>query len=399
MATLAVLSLSAAAGGTFAAPSYAQTETSQLTPIAFQGLQTANCSSLWTWNGLPGERSADASPGFNPCVGVAAGTSPSEVALADGETFIAFQGTNGDLFTWGGYPGGTGTTIDRHLGMMQGTSPSIAVLANGAATVAFQGNNGVLWTWVGNPFSIGAGGPTPVAMAPNTSPSEVVDTLNFVHIAVQGTNGDLWTWVGDGSPPGGTNVGIDQHLGMMPGTSPSITSFPATQTGGCCTYAFAFQANTGILWTDVNGVGVNLRLPMAAGTSPSITTVAGGGGDEIAFQANYGNLATWGSNSGLSSGVERNTGLHMASGTSPSITALADGSAAVAIQAKNGVLWSWYGVAGTTGIGAASGCASACPGGGLAMASATSPSIAAAILPPQGLSLTAKGNVLAQLRK
>ncbi|MGO9901550.1 MAG: hypothetical protein ACLP0J_18125 [Solirubrobacteraceae bacterium] len=33
------------------------------------------------------------------------------------------------------------------------------------------------------------------------------------------------------------------------------------------------------------------------------------------------------------------------------------------------------------------------------MASATSPSIVAAILPPQGLSLTAKGNVLAQLRK
>ncbi|MGO9901551.1 MAG: hypothetical protein ACLP0J_18130 [Solirubrobacteraceae bacterium] len=101
--------------------------------------------------------------------------------------------------------------------------------------MALQGNNGVLWTWVGNPFSIGGGGPTPVAMAPNTSPSEVVDTLGFVHIAVQGTNGDLWTWVGDGSgfggtnpSPGGTNGGIDQHLGMMPGTSPSITSFPAT---------------------------------------------------------------------------------------------------------------------------------------------------------------------------
>ncbi len=108
---LAVLSLSAAVRGTFAAPPYAQTETSQLTPIAFQGPQTANCSSLWTWNGLPSERSADASPGFDPCVGVAAGTSPSEVALANGETFIAFQGTNGDLFTWGGNPGGTGTTI------------------------------------------------------------------------------------------------------------------------------------------------------------------------------------------------------------------------------------------------------------------------------------------------
>ena len=48
LTTLAVLSLSAAVGGTFAAPSYAVPAPTQLTPIAFRSPQTANCSSLWT---------------------------------------------------------------------------------------------------------------------------------------------------------------------------------------------------------------------------------------------------------------------------------------------------------------------------------------------------------------
>ncbi|MGO9977538.1 MAG: hypothetical protein ACLP01_33045, partial [Solirubrobacteraceae bacterium] len=153
LTALAVLSLSAAVGGTLAAPSYAQPAPSQTTPIAFQGPPNANCPlSLWTWKGLPSESSSDASPGFSPsCFGVASGTSPSEVALANGETAIAFQGTNGDLVTWIGYPGRTGTAVDQDLGMAQGTSPSITVMANGEDAVAFQANNGVLWTWTGNP--------------------------------------------------------------------------------------------------------------------------------------------------------------------------------------------------------------------------------------------------------
>jgi Papain family cysteine protease len=73
----------------------------------------------------------------------------------------------------------------------------------------------------------------------------------------------------------------------------------------------AFQANTGNLWT-TGPVGTrDLGLGMMAGTSPSITVARGG--DTVAFQANTGNLWTTGPDG------THDHGLGMMVGTSPSL--------------------------------------------------------------------------------
>jgi hypothetical protein len=199
--------------------------------------------------------------------------------------------------------------------------------------------------------------------------------------------------------PNGTAVSTG--LAMASDTSPSIVIFDGTLA------VVAFQASNGILfdWEGdpaTVGVGASTGVGMAGGTSPSVTNGVTGGAAAIAFQANNGVMSTWIGNTGGAGGAQvLQTGLGMASGTSPSIAALASGEAAVAFQANNGALWTWIGDAGTVGFGASSGCLSgvnACVGGGLAMAIGSSPSIGADIA-PHGFSLTAQGNILAQLRK
>jgi hypothetical protein len=70
----------------------------------------------------------------------------------------------------------------------------------------------------------------------------------------------LWV-VGAKGDPGNT------HLGMMPGTSPSIAALPG---GG---WQAAFQANTGNLWVvGAKGDPGDTHLGMRPGTSPSITS-------------------------------------------------------------------------------------------------------------------------------
>jgi hypothetical protein len=70
----------------------------------------------------------------------------------------------------------------------------------------------------------------------------------------------------------------------------------------------------------------------SAGTSPSITALSGGG-YEMAFQANTGDLVS------IGSAGNRNWGFGMMSGTSPAITAVG-GSYEMAFQANTGSLWS-----------------------------------------------------------
>ena len=404
LSALTVLSVSAAIGGTFAAPSYAASE---VTAVAFQGA----LGTLWNWSGVPGENgNLLAEPAFLPLSsgGMAFGTSPSEAVLANGETVVAFQGRDGDLWTWEGDPVNTGLGhgASTGLGMARGTSPSLTVGPSGLATVAFQANTGTLWTWEGTPGTVGFGAVTGVEMAAGTSPS--VGTLTGegqeTAVAFQGNDGLLGTWegfTGNGvvGRPNGTAVGTG--LGMARGTSPSIVIFDGSIA------VVAFQANNGILWTwegdpATVGFGASTGVGMASGTSPSVTNGVNGGAAAIAFQANNGVMSTWIGNTGGAGGAHvLQTGLGMASGTSPSITALASGEAAVAFQANNGALWTWIGNAGTVGFGASTTCGPAgdtCPDGGLGMASGTSPSIGADIA-PHGFSLTAKGNVLAQLRK
>src|SRR5262249_46738093 len=104
-------------------------------------------------------------------------------------------------------------------------------------------------------------------------------------IAFQANTGNLWYWSseGDGSKSG---AGHDLHLGMMKGTSPSITD-----DGFVRSYLhIAFQANTGHLWEyqSNSGAGYDRHLGMMAGTSPSVA--ASGSGETIPFQADTGNL-------------------------------------------------------------------------------------------------------------
>ena len=89
-------------------------------------------------------------------------------------------------------------------------------------------------------------------------------------IAFQANTTSMWT--------AGSLGTQDLLLGMMPGTSPSITKV----NGG---YQIAFMANTGSLWT-AGALGTrDLGLGMKAGTNPSIVAVNGGAGYQIDFQA------------------------------------------------------------------------------------------------------------------
>ena len=125
-------------------------------------------------------------------------------------------------------------------------------------------------------------------------------TYQPVKVAFQANTSDLWT--ADDSF-GGTNW----SLGLMSGTSPSITAV----NGG---YEIAFEANTGDLWTVGTLGDTAWNLGMMNGTSPSIIALDGGVGFEVAVQTNTGDLwavgAYWDTDYG---------GLGMRQATSPSI--------------------------------------------------------------------------------
>jgi subtilisin family serine protease len=201
--------------------------------------------------------------------------------------------------------------------------------------VAFQANTSNLWT-----VGTGGTGDLQLGMMAGTSPSISRLTGGGYEIAFQANTGNLWVT--------GTAGTADLHLGMMAGTSPSIT---ALSGGG---YEVAFQANTGNLWVTGTAGTADLHLGMRAGTSPGITGLPGGG-YQVAFQANTGNL--WVTGSAGTADLH----LGMMAATSPGIAALATGGYEVAFQANTGNLWV-TGTAGTADLG-------------LGMRTGTSPSI------------------------
>ncbi len=151
----------------------------------------------------------------------------------------------------------------------------------------------------------------------------LADAMQFLRdpgfeVAFEANTNNLWT------------VGSDDHgdwqLGMMAGTSPSITRLA---NGG---YEVAFQANTGSLWTVGPDGATDWQLGMMVGTSPSIAALPNGG-YEVAFEANTGNLWTVGSDN------HGDWRLGMMVGTSPSIAALPNGGYEVAFQANTSNLW------------------------------------------------------------
>jgi acid phosphatase len=225
--------------------------------------------------------------GHNLNLGMAAGTSPSIVALPSGGTEIAFQADTGALWT----VDSSGVGHPTGLTMAPKTSPSMVALPSGGTEIAFQANTGSLWRVDSN----GVGHNIDLSMAAGTSPSISASG----DIAFQANTGILWR-------VDGNDVGHNIDLGMAAGTSPSISA-----SGD-----IAFQANTGILWTvDRDGVGHNLNLGMAAGTSPELAVLPSGS-TEIAFQANTGALWTVDAY-----GVGHSTTLTMAPGAGPSIAA------------------------------------------------------------------------------
>jgi GH25 family lysozyme M1 (1,4-beta-N-acetylmuramidase) len=176
-------------------------------------------------------------------------------------------------------------------------------------------------------------------------------TSSVVEFAFQANTGDLWTAGNAGTQ--------DWHLGMMAETNPSLA---ALATGG---FEVAFQANTTDLWTVGNAGNRDWHLGMMPGTSPSITALPGGG-FEVAFQANTGDLWTAGD-----AGTQ-DWHLGMMTGTSPSIAALPGGGFEVAFQANTGDLWT-AGSAGTQDwrLGMMAGTSpaiTALPGGGFEVA-------------------------------
>jgi Ca2+-binding RTX toxin-like protein len=266
------------------------------------------------------------------------------VPAAQAQSQVAFQGSNGSLWTWGPQTGAS----DLSAGMMAGTSPSI----NNRGEIAFQADTGSLWTNKSGDLGLG--------MMKGTSPS-IDDSCCATYgeggqIVFQADTGDLWQ-------VGGASNDASWHLGMQAGTSPSIA--PDENPNSPADY-FAFQANTGHLWNLFEGGSLtpDTGAAMLAGTSPSInvdgtvafqgsngslwysyeyrgtwqsadlgtammagTSPSINGNGDIAFQANNSHLTTYGGD----------TGQRMGPGTSPSI----DAYGKVAFQGSNGNLWTW----------------------------------------------------------
>ena len=204
-------------------------------------------------------------------------------------------------------------------GTWSGTSFTGATCGSISSTsyrVAFQGNTGDLYTY----NSASGAAHLPLGMMAGTSPSITTLSTGGYQIAFQGNTGDLFTY----NPSGAAHV----PLGMKMGTSPSIAALP----GG--SYEIAFQGNTGDLYTydPVNGA-THLPLGMMAGTSPSIAALSNGG-YVIAFQANNGDLYTYSSPTNVTTHLP----LGMKMGTSPSVTALPGGSHQIAFQGNTGDL-------------------------------------------------------------
>ncbi|MGQ0826148.1 MAG: hypothetical protein ACT4OX_14145 [Actinomycetota bacterium] len=147
-------------------------------------------------------------------------------------------------------------------------------------------------------------------------------------------------------------VGFREEIALLTGTArpvvPGSTAPPPPPPPPPCrsplARAGAFQANTTELWTTGSRGTVNTQLGMMPGTSPSITTLSGGG-YQVAFQANTGELWTTGSRG------THNLGLGMMPNTSPSITALAEGRYEIAFQANTGALWAGGARACSFGLG------------------------------------------------
>lgn len=232
---------------------------------------------------------------------IAAGTSPAVTFTeVSGDTYEeAFQGGNGNLWIRGSLG-----TEDLGLAMQPGTSPAISSDGGtgGGVAIAFQTAGGTLDRTVMSAAGAVTTTATGLPMDTKSSPAiaglasgyEVAYQTNFGHLATTGSAG----------------VTTDTFKIMRAGTNPSITK---DQNGNG--YEVAFQGNDDNLQTTGTLGTQNFGLPMDQQSSPSIVNLTPTT-YEIAYQTNFGHLATYAS----STGVTTDTFNIMRAGTTPSIT-------------------------------------------------------------------------------
>jgi surface antigen len=208
--------------------------------------------------------------------------------------------------------------------------------------IALGGSHGGAETWYGDPGlagythnpttplanSIACWGGGHVAFIEEVIGSNVV--LNEAHV-----NGVLGYY---GQPE---TVAISAMQNRSPGSLQGYIYVGGTSPPP--TYTFAFQANTGNLYTAGTAGVRNWGYGMMHYTTPSVVGLTNGN-DELAFQANTGNLWSVGSD------AHGDWKLGMMAGTSPAIAGLAGGGYEVTFQANSGDLWS-IGAAGASGHG------------------------------------------------
>ena len=266
----------------------------------------------------------DASGGFTPWTTYVDGA--YESFLGDASTPNTNLSDPGQYVSINSAPSGT------HNSSNPGSTYGPTIPGGGAPApgfsfkAVFQANNNLLSGFE----SDGSNFTTMLGMMSGTSPSVTTLADGTFEAAFEANNDHLaLSHLGGGT--------LSTHEGMLQGTSPSIAALPG---GG---WIAAFQANNDHLFLfDSSQVVTDTGLGMDPGTSPAIA-IQSDGSYRVVFQANNGHLAGYNS-----SGSNFTATAGMMAGTSPSITTLPGGQYEVAIQTNTGKLATLHFAAGYT---------------------------------------------------
>ena len=218
-------------------PSYARLVGTDSAAIAIQ----ANTGVLWTW--------VTPNVAQNLHLAMKAGTSPSIAGLAAGGYEIAYQGSDGSLHV---YSSITNVASSLHLGMRPSTSPSITALPAGGFAVAMQSADKDLWTWTSG---VGAQDLS-TALRAGTSPSIAVTATGY-EVAAIGSSGALLLVTDSGAK--------NTHITPYAGSSPSIAGLDDA------TFEIAYDAQDGVLHTyDATNGALDRHVGVSPGTAPSL---------------------------------------------------------------------------------------------------------------------------------
>jgi hypothetical protein len=225
---------------------------------------------------------------INTSEGMLAGTIPSWVMSENGPLpKIAFQANNNHLFL---YDMNTWPPVDTGKLMKAGTSPSVTQIANqyqvpvGYVIVAYQNRSGMLCLYQSD---TGQEHCTSGNMTGSPSIAWVANQTNYGNYVVAfHSSADNKCYVYSGSSGGFSKCNSGEPT-MYAGTSPSIVEYPSYNN----TYVTAFQGSDTNLYLYWPGGGGNQYLGMKMGTNPSVT-ILNDGSIAYAFQANTGFLFT-----------------------------------------------------------------------------------------------------------